>query len=173
VGKTAKIILSIVGVFILACIVGSVLFVRFTKKTFTALADEAQRQSTEARAWARGHQQGECMDEGMARVQRCPGIQCQIAVQTFTAACLSAAAPTAGLCDGVPHPQDFMATSQWINNRCMAFHSPQSAPAQASMRCRNLLPALQRHCFARALIAADAAAAAPPAVPAPVPAPAP
>jgi hypothetical protein len=167
VGKTAKIILSIVGVFILACIVGSVLFVRFTKKTFTALADEAQRQSTEARAWARGHQQGECMDEGMARVQRCPGIQCQIAVQTFTAVCLSAAAPTAGLCDGVPHPQDFMATSQWINNRCMAFNTPQSA--QGSMRCRNLLPALQRHCFARALTAADAAVAAPPAVAPPLP----
>lgn len=147
-GKTAKIILAIVGVFILACLVGSVMLGRFGSRKFTEVMREAQRQSAEARTWARSHSQGDCMDEGMQRAQRCPGIQCQIALQAFTAVCLSAASPTAGLCDGVPGPQDFTASSQWINNRCAAFDGPQSAPGGAAMRCRNLLPVLQRHCFA-------------------------
>ncbi len=143
-GKTAKIILAIVGVFILACLVGSVMLGRFGSRKFTEVMQEAQRQSAEARTWARSHSQGECMDEGMSRVQGCPGIQCQIAVQTFTSVCLSAASPTADLCDGVPDPQEFMATSQWINNRCAAFNGtavgggraldavPQPAPGAAA-----------------------------------------
>lgn len=162
-GKTAKIILAIVGVFILACVVGSVVLARFGRQKFTEISQEALRQSTEARTWARGRAQGDCMDEGLARVQRCPGIQCQLAVQSFTSTCLAAAAASPGLCDGVPGPQDFMATSQWINNRCRAFDGAQSAPAEASLRCRNLLPVLQRHCVLRAMSAADAGpAAAPP-----------
>ena len=158
-GKTAKIILAIVGVFILACLVGSVKLARFGGRKFNELAQEAQRQSAAARTWANGHMQGECMDEGMQRVQRCPGVQCQIAVQTFTSVCLSAAAPTVGLCEGVPGPQDFMATSQWINNRCAAFNGRQSAPGEPAMRCRNLLPVLQRHCFAHPAATPDAAVA--------------
>jgi len=165
-GKTAKIILAIVGVFILACLVGSVVLARFGKQKFGEIVQEAQRQNVEARSWARAHSQGDCMNEGLARVQACPGspsIQCQIAVQAFTSTCLSAASPTPGLCEAVPSPQDFMGTSQWINTRCAAFNGPGSAPGEASMRCRNLLPALQRHCFARAMVAApDAAVAAAP-----------
>ncbi len=134
---------------------------RYGKRKFGEFAREAQRQSLEARTWARAHTQGECMDEGMQRVQRCPGIPCQIGVQTFTSVCLSAAAPTPGLCDGVPGPQDFMATSQWINTRCMAFAGPQSAPSEQSMRCRNLVPVLHRHCAARFMAMPDGAVAAP------------
>ena len=165
-GKTAKIILAIVGVFILACLVGSVLLARFGKQKFGEVMQEAQRQSVEARAWARTHSQGDCINEGMTRVQACPSIQCQLAVQTFTSVCLSAASPTAGLCDGVPGPQEFMAASQWINNRCAAFNGPQSAPGEPSMRCRNLLPVLQRHCYAQVMIASpDAAVSADAAAP--------
>ncbi|TAK30303.1 MAG: hypothetical protein EPO40_07895 [Myxococcaceae bacterium] len=165
-GKTAKIILAIVGIFILACLVGSVLLARFGKQKFGEVVQEAQRQSVEARAWARTHSQGDCINEGMSRVQACPGIQCQLAVQTFTSTCLSAASRTPDLCVGVPAPQDFMGTSQWINTRCAAFNGPQSAPGEPSMRCRNLLPVLQRHCFAQVMIASpDAAVSADAAAP--------
>lgn len=162
-GKTAKIILAIVGVFILACLVGSVVLARYGKQKFGEIVQEAQRQTAEARTWARAHSQGDCMNEGLSRVQACPSLQCQIAVQTFTSTCLTAASPTPGLCEGVPSPQDFMGTSQWINTRCSAFNGPNSVPGEPSMRCRNLLPVLQRHCFARPMIAApDASVAATP-----------
>lgn len=160
-GKTAKIILSIVGVFILACIVGTALFARFAKRSIEGITQETQRQVTEGRAFAVGRAQAQCVDEGLARVQRCPGISCQIAVQTFTSTCLSRAAPTPGLCEGVPHPQDFMSSAQWANGRCAPLNGPQSAQSEAARRCHNQLRVLQSHCALQRLAAGDASVLAP------------
>jgi hypothetical protein len=152
--KTTKIILSVIGVLLLACVVGVSVLARYGKKTFNEFAQETRRQTVEARAWAQGHAQGECVDEGLARVQRCSGFQCQVGVQTFTTACLDVAAPTPGLCDGVPHPQDYMSSSLWRNGRCGA------QSQAAATRCHNLLSALQNHCAAHRAATVDAAVAA-------------
>jgi hypothetical protein len=166
-GKTAKIILSIIGVLALACLVGVVVLAKVGKEKFGAFLEENQRTSAEGRTWGGGHAQSECVDEGQARALRCGDteVRCQIAAQSFTTACLAAAAPTAGLCDGVPHPQDYMSGSQWKAQRCAALNSPQSPQSGAAMRCQNHLSALQNHCArTRAPVptptpAADAAAA--------------
>ncbi|MDB4932992.1 MAG: hypothetical protein JWM10_5476 [Myxococcaceae bacterium] len=154
-GKTAKIILSIIGVLALACLVGSVVLVKVGKEKLGAFVQETQRQNAEARTWARGRAQSECVDEGLTRVQRCgdAAFGCQVSVQSFTSACLSSAAPTPGLCDGVPHPQDYNSGAQWKALRCAAYNAPQSG---AAMRCQNLLSALQNHC-ARSRLPAPAA----------------
>jgi hypothetical protein len=159
-GKTAKIILSIVGVLALACLVGSVVLVKVGKQKFGEFVQESQRQTNAARTWARGHAQSECVDEGLTRVQRCTDLRCQIAAQTFTDACLSSAAPSPGLCEAVPHPQDYMSGSQWKALRCAAYNGPSSAQSPAAMRCQNLLSALQNHC-ARSRVASPDAAVAP------------
>lgn len=170
-GKTAKIILGVIGFFVLACIVAAVLGGRFLTGKFTEVVQESQRQSEAARTWARAHTQGDCMDEGMRRVLACPpagaGFQCQLGVQSFGAVCLLSAAPTPGLCDGVPSPQEFTASSQWINARCSPLDGLESAPSDRSLRCRNFVPVLQHHC-ARRMVRAPVATA-PDAAPAAAP----
>lgn len=152
-GKTAKIVLGVIGVFVLACVVGAVLLGRFAKQKIGGIVEETQRATAEARTFARTHQQGDCMDEGMRRARGCAAFQCMVATQNFTAICLSAAAATPGICDGVPHPQDFMSSSRWINSRCPVT-GPTSAPDQASLACRNVVPALQAHCARQSAAAA-------------------
>lgn len=160
-GKTAKIVLGVLGFFVLACVVGAVLLGRFAKQKLGGLVEETQRATTEARAFARAHSQGECMNEGLRRARGCTGFQCQVATQSFTSTCLSAATPTPGICDGVPHPQDFMSSSRWLSSRCPVT-GPTSVPDQASLACRNVVPALQGYCAGQAAAAMaqpDAAAA--------------
>ncbi len=167
-GKTAKIILGVLGFFVLACIVAGVVSVTFVKKKIGNVAEEMQRQQTEARTWARGHAQAECLDQGMVRARTCAGFTCQMGVQTFTSNCLSLATPTPGLCEGVPHPQDFQSGSIWRNGRC-PITGTQSAPDATSTACLQVMSILQAHCAARAARADAAVAPMPTAEPTPAP----
>lgn len=169
-GKTAKIILGLLGFFVLVCIVGGVLLARFGKQQIGGLVEETQRQTTEARAWARTHAQADCMDEGIRRSRACTGFQCQVGVQSFTSTCLSTAAPTPGLCDGVPHPEDFRSGSIWRNGRCPVTGTP-AAPDPAARACQQVMPVLQGYCAAVAARADAAAAPAPTAAPTAAPTP--
>lgn len=139
-GKTAKIVLGVIALFAVACFVGAIVLAKVGKQKMEGFAHDLERQTAEARAWGASHAQGDCMTEGLQRVARCDGIGCQLQVQNFATVCLQTAAPTAGLCDGIPAPQDFAASGQWVNSRCMAMTGEQA------MRCRNLVPVLQRHC---------------------------
>lgn len=155
-GKTTKIVLGVVGTIALfggLCFVGIVMLAKKGQRELEGFARDSEQQAAEARTWATQHAQGECMNEGLRRMGTCNGFRCQIQVQSFTMVCLSRAAPTAGLCDGIPAPQDFMATSQWVNSRCV-----DPTPDQAT-KCRNLMSVLQRHCVIQAMPASPSLAA--------------
>ena len=165
-GKTAKIILGLLGFFVLACIVAVVAGGTFLKQKVGGIVEETQRQQTEARTFARTHAQAECMDEGIRRSRGCAGFSCQVGVQSFTSACLSTATPTPGLCDGVPHPQDFQSGSIWRNGRCPVTGT-QSVPDATTRACQQVTPVLQGYCAAVAARADAAVAPAPTAAPTP------
>lgn len=169
-GKTAKIILGVLGFFVIVCIVAVVAGGTFLKQKVGGLVEETQRAQTEARTWGPGHTQADCIDEGMRRARGCTGFSCQVGVQTFTSTCLSAAAPTPGICDGVPHPQDFRSGALWRSTRCPVTGA-QSVPDVATRACQQVMPILQNHCAGRSIpVQADASVApAPTAEPTPAP----
>ncbi len=169
-GKTAKIILGVLGFFVLVCIVAVVAGGAFVKKKFGGFADEMQRQQTEARTWARSHTQAECMDEGMVRARGCSGFSCQVGIQAFTSTCLSLATPTPGICDGVPHPRDMQSGGVWRNGRC-PITGAQSVPDATTRACFQVTSVLQGYCAARAIGADAAVAPTPTAAPTAAPTP--
>ncbi|MBI5513072.1 MAG: hypothetical protein HY909_04845 [Deltaproteobacteria bacterium] len=140
-GRTAKIVLGVLAGFALLCVISGVLGMRYAKRKAQELARVTEETARTSRAWAQGHAQADCVDEGLRRAFACEGVFCQVEQQVFVQQCLVTAAPTPGLCEGTPPPRDFMATAQWRSSRCMVYTAGDQA-----QRCQNLLSALLQHC---------------------------
>lgn len=94
----------------------------------------------EAKAFAKTHAEGECVDQSLARVYKCDGIKCRAGVAIFLEKCLPLAAPTHGICDGVPKHDDILAAATWAVEFCEKKGSAQPK------ECANLVNKLAAHC---------------------------
>ena len=105
------------------------------------LVEGAQKTIAEADAFAATHDQQGCMGEGLTRSTQCTGIMCNTELQVFVQRCLQKATPNAGICDGVPRPNEIMATANWSLAECQKKN-------RSDQQCRQLMQALPNYCNA-------------------------
>ncbi len=141
-GKAAKTLLAIGAVIVLlavAAIAGLVWWLDANKERLKAQGDAAK---SEAATFAAGRSQRDCVAEGLRRVSACDGLMCRALAEIFVEACLGAAEPTSGLCDGVPKTGEIMASVKWRLAQC-------AQRAGDAKQCSNLMGAVQDYCEER------------------------
>lgn len=124
------------------CVGASVVGGYWVKSQAPGLMDDARNATQEARAFAQGRAQSDCVAEGLRRNDACGDmeIRCQVRVSTFLHACLRAAAATPGFCDSVPPSSAVMPSAQWRAEYC-------AAQGRANnRRCPNLMGSVQGYC---------------------------
>lgn len=120
-----KIALIIIGVCcVLALVAGLVCVgsgVVWFRNKAPELRETGQRATSEADAFAQGHTQSDCIDEGFRRHDACGAgmaFMCRTETRIFLRRCLAAATPTPGTCDGVPGATEIMAGASWSIQYC-------------------------------------------------------
>jgi hypothetical protein len=121
-----KIALIIVGICMtLGCVVvllcvGSGYF--WVQNKVPEMREAGQRANDQAIAFAQGHTQSDCIDEGFRRHDACGAgiaMMCRTETRIFLERCLVEAAPTPGTCEGVPGPREFMEGARWSRQYCL------------------------------------------------------
>jgi hypothetical protein len=110
------------------------------------LRESGQRVMAEAESFAASHSQDECIDEGLRRKDACGSgmeVICNAEAGIFLRRCLEAAAPTPGLCDGVPPPGEIMAGATWAVGYCAA------RGRSGDQQCAQFVRAIVEYCGSR------------------------
>lgn len=81
-----------------------------------------------------------CVDEGVVRYKKDPGLTSVISTSIFLRTCLDSSRPTPGFCDSVPKKTEFMKTTEWRMGQCR-----QHGMAGDSY-CQNIFQAVQEYC---------------------------
>ena len=81
-----------------------------------------------------------CVDEGVNRYKKAPGITAVISNTVFMRMCLEASKPTPGFCDEVPRATEFMKSAEWRLKQC------RQAGLQSDSNCQNLFTPIQQFC---------------------------
>ena len=134
----ALLIVVIVVVLLVIGVVGvGVFWVMKNKDAWMARAKEV---ATDAKAFgSRTDNQG-CVDEGLARYKKDPGLSSVISNSVFMRACLEASRATSGFCDNVPKQTEFIKTAQWRLNQC------RQVGLGSDNNCQNLFTPVQQFC---------------------------
>ena len=136
------VIFGVVVLFGVLAIGGAVWWFSANKDKFVAMAKEAEQQSTAFAA--AGHDQNECVDEGLKRTDACDGLMCQAEAKVFTERCIVKAAPTAGFCDGAPPPTEIMNTVRYTQAQC-----EKHGHRADDQKCTQLMQAVEQACHPR------------------------
>jgi hypothetical protein len=59
-----------------------------------------------------------CMNEALSRYKQHQGIGGSISTSLFLKSCLDSSRPTAGFCDDVPTPTEFIKAAEWETRKC-------------------------------------------------------
>jgi hypothetical protein len=106
----ALLIVAIVVVLIVgAVVVGGVVWWSRNKDRLIARGKEVV---VEGQQFGRTTDNQGCVDESVTRYKKTPGITTVLSNSIFVRACLDASRPTAGFCDEVPQPTEFMKSGQ-------------------------------------------------------------
>lgn len=105
------------------------------------LLAEGKESVAEAEAFATNHDQTACVDEGLRRGGTCDGFVCEVKAKVFTTTCLQRAAPTPGLCTGVPAPTEIIKTASWVIDECQ-----RRGKRSDDQRCQRLVQAVPEAC---------------------------
>jgi len=81
-----------------------------------------------------------CVDQSLERYKKRPGIAGSISTSLFLQGCLIESSPTAGFCDDVPRPIEFMKSASWQIQKC------KDAGMADDPYCRQIFAAVQQHC---------------------------
>lgn len=100
------------------------------KNNEAALRAEAEQASASAQRFGREHRQQQCLPEALKRSAACGDFACRMAQSAFTGVCLAVAAPSDGLCEGVPAADSLVDVTRWTMARCEADGVKASCPAE-------------------------------------------
>ena len=135
--KALLVVLIVVVLLVIGVVGVGVFWVMKNKDAWMARAKEV---ATEAEAFgSRTDNQG-CVDEGLARYKKDPGLSSVISNSVFMRACLEASRPTSGFCNNVPKQTEFIKTAQWRMNQC------RQAGLGSDNKCQNLFTPVQQFC---------------------------
>jgi hypothetical protein len=133
-------LLIIFGVFALIGIAGVGVLVWWINANKDRIAGDAQKSMHDAREFATSHDQTACVDEGLRRGAQCDGIMCEANAQIFLKLCIQQAPKTAGFCESVPKPSEYMKTGTWIVDEC------RRRGQSNNQRCTRLLQGIPQGC---------------------------
>ena len=111
-------LLIIFGVLVLIGLAAVGGFVWWIAANKDRLLAEGKESIEEAQRYAASHEQKECVDEGLARANRCGGLMCETNASVFTTACIREAEISPGFCDEVPERTEIIAMSRWAIAEC-------------------------------------------------------
>src|SRR5205823_5920933 len=109
------IVLIIVVLLVVGVVGAGVFYVIRNKDAWMARAKEV---ATEGRDFGRHVDNQACVDEGITRYKKDPGMTSVISNSVFMRTCLDASRPTTGFCDSVPKQTEFIKSAQWRLNQC-------------------------------------------------------
>lgn len=110
-----KVILLVVGLFILTVVVLAVVAYKTIKTHEPELRASVEKVSAEGKTFGTGKAPADCIEEALRRADR--SFTGQIRTRMFADACLKASTQPPGYCDGVP--SGVIATAKWANTECI------------------------------------------------------
>ena len=135
--KALLIVLIVVVLLVIGVVGVGVFYVMKNKDAWMARAKEV---ATEGKDFGHGTDNQGCVDEGIARYKKDPGLSSVISNSVFMRACLEASRPTSGFCESVPKRTEFIKTAQWRMNQC------RQAGLGSDNNCQNLFTPVQQFC---------------------------
>ena len=139
---SAKVVLGILAalllVSILSCL-GLKMWFEDNKDELANMGEEADAAGIE---YGIGSDQAGCVGAGLSQQDGCGAFDpmCEAENSIWLRACLSAATPTPGFCDGVPEKSDIIDSATWAVGTCMNLGRPDD------QACGRLLQQVQEHC---------------------------
>lgn len=120
---TVKVVLAVVAFFFLMIVgtcVGGYYWVKNNKDRWKA---EAEGVMTEAVAYGKSHEERECLEASLTRLDACKGgalgaAKCHAMAGMFLDRCLPEARASAGFCEGVPPVGEILEGAQWSVGVC-------------------------------------------------------
>ena len=138
-----KIVLVIVGLFVVLAIVSVIGLFYVAKKYGPGLMEAGKHSMDEGKEYGRRTDNEGCVNESAARHAHASGISDMISNGIFMRACLDASRPTPGFCDDVPARFEFMKSARWQLDQCK--HYGLSTESQ----CGQLFQQVQQFCEER------------------------
>ena len=106
------------------------------------LLDASRKNVEQGFAFGRQTDEAGCLDEAIARYKANRGLSSSLAIGMFEQGCFRASRPSAGFCDGVPSPVDFLRGGRWQMERSRRAGIYDQFSSQ-------IFAQLQAHCEAR------------------------
>jgi hypothetical protein len=100
----------------------------------------AKTVAAEGRDFGRRTDNQGCVDEGISRYKKDPGISSVMSNSLFMRICLDASKPTPGFCDEVPAQTEFIKSAQWRSAQCSRIDLSRDS------QCPNLFAPVQQYC---------------------------
>jgi hypothetical protein len=104
------------------------------------LVSEGKQSISDAYAYAGSHDQSDCVDEGLRKLDACSGIMCEAQTKVFTRTCIQVARKSPGFCESVPPNTEIIKTSRWLIDECAR------RGKSGNQRCTRLLQAVPEVC---------------------------
>ncbi len=138
--KTLKIVLIIIGAFIILCGGALGLGAHWLGTNKDKIVSEGRQAVSDGAAFGMGRTSDACIEEALRRASTCEALLCQAQVQMFAEGCFSAAPPTDAQCSGAPATRDIIKSTTWATERC------QSMGQRGNQHCARILQSLQQRC---------------------------
>src|SRR5438105_13407388 len=137
----ALLIVVIVGVVLAAGVIAAgVYYVYRNKDAWLARAKEV---ATEGKDFGKHTDNQGCVDEGISRYKKDPGLTGVLSNSVFLRTCLEASRATSGFCDNIPKATEFVKTAQWRVQQC------RQVGLGSDSNCPNLFTPVQQFCQER------------------------
>ena len=135
--KVLLIVMIIVVLLVVGVVGAGVFWVMKNKDAWMARAKEV---ATEGKDFG-GHADNQgCVDEGIARYKKDPGLTSVLSNSVFMRTCLEASRPTSGFCDNVPKQTEFIKSAQWRLSQC------RQVGLGSDSNCQNLFTPVLQFC---------------------------
>ncbi|HYX29790.1 MAG TPA: hypothetical protein VE863_14720 [Pyrinomonadaceae bacterium] len=134
----ALLIVVVVLVLVAVGVIGAgVYYVMRNKDTWIARGKEI---AEEGKNFGRDTDNQGCVDEGVSRYKKEPGLTSIFSNTIFMQTCLDASKPTPGFCEDVPKSMEFMKSAEWKLKQC------RMVGLQSDNNCQNLFTPVQQFC---------------------------
>jgi len=131
-------IILLIGILLVVGVIAAAGFWFYRNKD--ALVAKTKAIAEDARSFGENSDNQGCVNETISRYKADPGFTSAISNSIFMRICLDKSRDTAGFCDDVPKPREFMKSAQWKKDQC------QRADLERDTHCQNLFTPIQQFC---------------------------
>jgi hypothetical protein len=135
--KVLLIVALVIVLFVVGVIVAGAVWWSRNKD---ALISRAKEVVAEGQDFGRQTDNRGCVDEGISRYKKDPGMGNAISSGIFMRTCLNESKPTPGFCDEVPKETEFIKSGKWRAEQCRNYG------LAGDSYCQNLFQSVQQYC---------------------------